>query len=649
MAFDPTLWKINNKTFAELGITEPHLVIGNMVDDVFTFSDPGADFDEDPLFADEQAIILKRGNVIVFQGTIAEVPRFMGATAESISYKAIGPWSLLRECAFLQHHNYAVHPKMPVPSLVTQYHGRVVLGQAIDGTSLTIAQVIAGIVNSAIAAGRAIALGSIADFNTPGVWDEVTDFYCDAAIIRTLNIAPDAVVWWDYSVTPPTFNLGRRASITEVTLAVPPPGKGNTAPYAPFEEISLTPMPRLVSNTAIVFYRSTDTTGTGARDYLEYEAAGTSPEVLALAALEETRAGKAAAAIEAQHQADGALRALLLDPSGEGFSENYEEKLEAANTAWGELSAAASTLAAAVLAAAQVPRAIVRTVDLAGARNSVNNIVQPIRVRPIFARLVFEAPVRAAPNTGNLLPGDNDFNNVAAFWKRRAEWLAGEGVIIRAFRKPTRVQATPDDFAPFNPACAFELLPGGSITDWMKDKRGIVSEEQIFTVQVVADVPREGGGYTRVGQWPNLVTLTTRILATNAQTQKYAYATEWSFEKKEEKPYGLPAQLLSGHTLLPYQGGVTVVEEEAALTVTTRNALNLACEKRPEWAGMRALVQSVDVDITSGRSRLTIGMPKQLGRGDQKQTMLTNQTKREVATANARQTGNTGSDTQPTL
>lgn len=265
----PVAWLINDQSPASLGLSELRLSYANLAPDTLTFTHQGAAWDADALFTFGTTITLKRDGVKVFVGKVRRTPRFLGAQAESLTYEVAGPWDWLQRRILLQNQAVVVDPETStVPTLVPQ--GLIILGQSDAGTSVELAEALEAVFEGV--GDLDLAVG--ADFDYPVVWDEVADLTRADAIVRLLATAPDAVAWWDYTATPPTLHLARRANLTAATIAVAPAGLGGTAAYAPLESITVIERPDLVPTGVFLTYRRIDTVNGSPYLVLSTETAG---------------------------------------------------------------------------------------------------------------------------------------------------------------------------------------------------------------------------------------------------------------------------------------------------------------------------------------------------------------------------------------
>jgi hypothetical protein len=209
-------WTINGASFASLGLSNLRRTRLNQGMDVVTFDAPAAALDSTAAFAYGATVAIARDGAAWFRGRINNIPRSGSPKAESVQYQVAGPWWYLENCVF--QHRWKMYAS---GSLGWQYSSRVILCQDEDGTRLNAGQQVQKVVEYAIGLGADIAVGSIAcAVEVP--FDEVSDITCAEAIVRLLRWAPNHAAWFDYSVTPPTFNVAPIGSLAAVSYKATP-------------------------------------------------------------------------------------------------------------------------------------------------------------------------------------------------------------------------------------------------------------------------------------------------------------------------------------------------------------------------------------------------------------------------------------------
>jgi hypothetical protein len=165
------------------------------------------------------------------------------------------------------------------------------------------------------------------------------------------------------------------------------------------------------------------------------------------------------------------------------------------------------------------------------------------------------------------------------------------GDYVYFVRVKTDPRETDEDgeIIPFNPNLHRQLV-GGAITDWMEIEQDIVQQEQTLSCFVSVD-----GG-------PSFKVVRT-ITATNAVNRDYVKQDSTG---AENPPAGVAEKYLEAVSVVHYQGGITLVEREDSGAVQVGTVVNIA-GSRAEWAAMRALVQSVTVDVENGATSFNFG------------------------------------------
>lgn len=562
---DRTLWKLNGQTFEELGIEAPKLTFVNGAPDVFAWEDPATRFDSDLRWAYDAAVVLSRGETVVFSGKIRQTPRFLGQEAESIAYEAHGPWATLQELAYLQDATFVQDPEAEELEYLVKQHGRAVLGLRLLGAReferVNLAEAIADVL---ALASDVVQVGSITGLGWQVPLDEVVDLQLSDALNRLLQWAPDAVQWFDYSASPPAYRAGRRAGLAEVNLVVPLPGQGGEqtdGSRVPLETVSLRPAHELQAPAVVLFFRR-----------------GRDTEGAAWAVLEK--------------------QAAPVDATG------------------------------------REPRAIVRTIDLADA-TTVSSSRQTAKIRTTSLSSFLAT-------AGTITPASNAtaFNALAAFWKRKLPELDRTGVTITGFKDCTRerIPLPGDASTATTPTsvCTRELVLG-QLPDWLFEQISTLrAEHQVIGATIAYDELVDGVVKKRI-----LTGANTKLVATNASTRVYSQqggVVEIGAPGEPAMP-GLADQIRAGLSTLHHEGTITLVEEEATLSVRPGVVVNLTCDARPEWATMKALVQAVTVDIDQGSTQITVGPPHHLGPQELQELFRSNRTRREVTTAYSRVSG----------
>jgi hypothetical protein len=217
----------------------------NQAPDLVTFRAAATLSDADPIFAHGSTIQLKRAGVPWFYGRVISVPGRAAAKIEEQLYVVAGPWWYLENLVFQQ----AWQTTNGVDTtLIATNKSRLILGQKADGTKLATGAAIAEVLAYATARGVPITVGSISP-NAIAPYAEALDRSCAEVIRNLLRWTPDAMTAFDYSTTPPTLSIHRRAEAA--TLALPAYG-------APISGLDLTPRYDLQAPAVVLKFEQTN-------------------------------------------------------------------------------------------------------------------------------------------------------------------------------------------------------------------------------------------------------------------------------------------------------------------------------------------------------------------------------------------------------
>jgi hypothetical protein len=278
-------WKLNGTFLHELGLVDARLTYANLQPDTLEVRHLTARWDADPLFAYGAVVVLTRvvldsddhsviSSTAVFRGKCRGFPRFLGRTAESLSYTFAGPWDELQRRMLLQNQAIVVDPSVSTtPTYIPQ--GLIILNQSDGGSSVTISLALGTIIAAAIAAGVSIELGDVTGFDFAAPWDEVADLTIADAITRLFQVAPDAVAWIDYAPATPVIHFSRRAELDAVTLPLSLVGVGEWPAYAALDSLRIRARPDLQVGYVAIDYRRINTENGESYLTIQQDTAGT--------------------------------------------------------------------------------------------------------------------------------------------------------------------------------------------------------------------------------------------------------------------------------------------------------------------------------------------------------------------------------------
>lgn len=173
----------------------------------------GGAFDAAPRFPVGAAVSIQRGGVPWFVGRVTGTPGTGEGGAEEIGYQLSGPWWYLEQLVYQQEWTLQGGQK-------TGLLGRLILGQAADGSRRDSGQIVTDVLQYAIDAGAPFQIGVVEPHAILPL-EEVRDVTCAQVIRRVLRWHPDCVAWFDHGTAPmPTFYCRQRANLPAVTFTV---------------------------------------------------------------------------------------------------------------------------------------------------------------------------------------------------------------------------------------------------------------------------------------------------------------------------------------------------------------------------------------------------------------------------------------------
>jgi hypothetical protein len=177
------------------------------------------------------------GGSIWFQGYVAEPARVAEGGRENHRYTLYGPWWLLERCSFQQARKTFAGYEPPgdpngTPQLVTFLTSEFTLGEDIDEVAIDSGEQIVELLEWANECWNPTKRGAtvgrddgqdILQVGTIGVAvpicrQPMRDRKVGELIREMLRWSQDAIAWFDYSTSPPTFHVKKLAALAEVTL-----------------------------------------------------------------------------------------------------------------------------------------------------------------------------------------------------------------------------------------------------------------------------------------------------------------------------------------------------------------------------------------------------------------------------------------------
>lgn len=268
------------------------------------------------------------------------------------------------------------------------------------------------------------------------------------------------------------------------------------------------------------------------------------------------------------------------------------------------------------------PDTLFRTIQLAGAVINGTTLEQKIDVDPLENYL--------ERSSTSWLTSGSTFDSLATWWKNHARELAGSTITIKGFSKCTREGDSMGTSGQLD-----NELVAGAVTDWMEDRHNIRSEDQTITAYIAFEEARVNDSSKKARHIKKFV---ATVRATNATTKTYSFSSTTSVTPAEEVPTGLAQAIYNAINPRQWDGSLALVESEPTRGSLLGRVLNLS-GSLADWASMRAVIQTQQVDIFSGKTALKVGPAKQLGPDDLTELYRVNRNRAPVTSYWTRSTG----------
>ncbi|MBI5770841.1 MAG: hypothetical protein HZA93_23895 [Verrucomicrobia bacterium] len=219
-------WKISGGTVAtatelkDLGLSGLTRTRRSLARDEIMLTAASAAVDSTALFAYGDAITVTRveGGVPTtwFQGICTEVPRSGAGNSERTAYRIVGAWWYFEQLTYQQNWpiagNSASRRAILVAGLVPSTNLR-------QDTKAFMQDVLDWLIGSGSGAVIQYTAANLpAGFEVP--FSRLTAPTCAEAMQHIARYLPDAASWFDYTTTPPTFNLKRRSAAASASYAL---------------------------------------------------------------------------------------------------------------------------------------------------------------------------------------------------------------------------------------------------------------------------------------------------------------------------------------------------------------------------------------------------------------------------------------------
>ena len=150
------------------------------------------------------------------------------------------------------------------------------------------------------------------------------------------------------------------------------------------------------------------------------------------------------------------------------------------------------------------------------------------------------------------------------------------------------------------------ILTEGQIHDWMD----VDYETEEFSIRASVSIRNPNNNKViRVEE------INRKIKVTTTDAVSKTYRTLDTYEGAEAIPEGMAAALYASWGQLQHDGAFVTIEEECSSTVRPGQTLNLA-GGLAAWGSMRALIQTVQDEVDTGKTTITFGPAKRIGIDD---------------------------------
>lgn len=215
-------WLINDQSFASLGLVGPQLSRNSQAPSIFTFDHPGAAADSTPLFDVDSEVVIKRDSTVIFRGHITQVPRTGSGTDETLSYTAADAVDYLAR--WITQHEWPRDYLRAETWRTSHILANLTVTGGISALLTTRGELLR-LLNWGLEC--ATASGLTAPYQIGNILVGTTtqppvQEYRDRTILEMikdqLRWHRDAVMWLDYTTSPPTIHIERRANLTSRTI-----------------------------------------------------------------------------------------------------------------------------------------------------------------------------------------------------------------------------------------------------------------------------------------------------------------------------------------------------------------------------------------------------------------------------------------------
>ena len=571
-------------------------------DETLSFRLDQADIDADPIFQfEEQVTVLNPSGKQVFVGVVTKTPVRGSGVEENQYYTLSGPWYWFTKLPYQQRWITwdGVNNK-----LVSTLQTGAVINQGNDNALLNLGDVVSAILAFILSAPLPNAsyttpLFAIGEntLDTEIPFTETDGQLCSQTLISVLQWVPDAVGYFDHSVTPPVFHIKRRAQLQAVNL--PAFNSDGTA-------IVLDPRYDLLVKGVICKYKITSTfNGQALVTQVVRKCPANAPDPgFDVVVLNLDLIGS-----------NSTTQSQTLTVTDRPLDYNRSTNaggLSAVALSWLKASHRADWLKGYTIPAGAAPGAVG---PYSHGNSTDRDIFVPVNendleIVSIVTTLSDAAQAPLELSTGKVLPG------------------AGPGTAKGGGNALDHLS---------------EELLDGTVQDWMKGPDFNIFDALCLvkvTVRYTGSDPVIQARFSAGPEFLTTIPCTARL--TNGSSQEYTQPTGNSIG--EAIPDGLEKDLFDGLSVLHYEGTITLEEDECTGQVNLGNVVNLTGSKRPEWATMNAQIDEITMDIDNGTTVIHLGPPAELTGQQRLDIIRADRNRKQASTLSERNTGTPGDD-----
>jgi len=271
------------------------------------------------------------------------------------------------------------------------------------------------------------------------------------------------------------------------------------------------------------------------------------------------------------------------------------------------------------------PDTLYRTIQLAGSVSTSTNLQQKIDVDPLGSYLDYA--------TSAWLTSGSQFDSLKTWWLNHSKELDSAYITVKGFLKCARTGDSIGTTGQLD-----NELVGGAVTDWMESAQEIRSEEQQVTAYIAFEEARPNDSSKKARHIKKFV---ASVRATNATTKTYSFSSGSESTAAEAVPTGLAEMIHGAISVTQWDGSLLIVEAEATRSALIGCVINLT-GSLTDWATMRAQVQSAQIDLFRGETRVNVGPARHLGPDDLVELYRVNRNRQAVTSTGTRTSGVTG-------